>query len=209
MAQRTTTAGYRTRGELRGNQNFGRPALITCLIHCLISTQAESHMWEVFRGAAAGPKRELVEKEARGAARGAAPDGAREAALASGPRVGEDQRFREGGARRLNYSGARAATSGRSRVGGWAARPDRQEEEYRGAEEGVSRLLGGTPRTASRRVGALEVRDADGRLARRDNSQRAVVDARRWREGRRRAGLLGQARFGRGDAGRRRRRGVT
>ena len=118
-------------------------------------------MWEVFRGAAAGPKRELVEKEARGAARGAAPDGAREAALASGPRVGEDRRFREGGARRLHYSWARAATSGRSRVGGRAACPDRQEEEHRGAEEGVSRLLGGTPRTASRRVGALEVLDAD------------------------------------------------
>ena len=93
MAQRTTTAGYRTRGELRGNQNFGRPTLITYLNHCLISTQAESHMWE----AAAGPKREVVGEEARGGARGSEPDGAREAALASGPRLGEDRRVREGG----------------------------------------------------------------------------------------------------------------
>ena len=53
---------------------------------------------DAFREAAAGPRRELVGEEARGAAaRGVAPDGAREAALASGPRVGEDRRVREGG----------------------------------------------------------------------------------------------------------------
>ena len=51
-------------------------------------------MWEVFREAAAGPRRELVGK---GGARGVAPDEAREAALASGPGLGEDRRVREGG----------------------------------------------------------------------------------------------------------------
>ena len=95
VAQRTTTAGYRTRGELRGNQNFGRPTLITYLTHCLISTQAESHMWEVFRGAAAGRRSRRDDGGSRGrradeadARRGPGPGSAAPEGLATGAAPG-------------------------------------------------------------------------------------------------------------------------